>query len=353
MGTDYDTFAVDETGSVRDRWIEALEERHLADRTFRRSAAPSRRSRRSTWSVAAGSRGGRPWRGPASALPSPLLRPLHFLVVGHVVRAWAPPHPSRRIADLGCGTGAAGAAWALECPGPPALAESTGTPGRWRRPGGRGASSAPGRPKGDLARAPLDADGIVVAFAANELPKGPREELRGRLEERSRLGLACSWSSRSPGRPRLGGRLGRLVSRAGGGPTNGGSPRNSLLSSSGSTGGGARPPRARGADAVASRPAILTLHEPIEARGRGGHHTSRRFWKAAGRIAAVLVTAIAVGAAAGAGPTVAEAEAFVKKAEERLLELWVKSERASWVQSNFITDDTEAIAADARRTCSP
>ena len=33
--------------------------------------------------------------------------------------------------------------------------------------------------------------------------------------------------------------------------------------------------------------------------------------------------------------------------EAQLLDLWVKRERASWVQSNFITEDTEKIAADA------
>ncbi|HEX9760545.1 MAG TPA: M2 family metallopeptidase, partial [Candidatus Acidoferrales bacterium] len=48
-------------------------------------------------------------------------------------------------------------------------------------------------------------------------------------------------------------------------------------------------------------------------------------------------------------PTVAEARQFVERAEARLLELWIKAERAAWVQSNFITVDTELLAADARR----
>ena len=46
-------------------------------------------------------------------------------------------------------------------------------------------------------------------------------------------------------------------------------------------------------------------------------------------------------------PTVAEAERFISQAETRLLELWIKGGRASWVAENFITDDTEAISADA------
>jgi peptidyl-dipeptidase A len=46
-------------------------------------------------------------------------------------------------------------------------------------------------------------------------------------------------------------------------------------------------------------------------------------------------------------PTVAEAERFITRAETRLLDLWIKSGRASWVSENFITDDTEQISADA------
>lgn len=46
-------------------------------------------------------------------------------------------------------------------------------------------------------------------------------------------------------------------------------------------------------------------------------------------------------------PTVAEAEDFMKKAEARLAELSVKVNQANWVHDNFITDDTEALAADA------
>ena len=46
-------------------------------------------------------------------------------------------------------------------------------------------------------------------------------------------------------------------------------------------------------------------------------------------------------------PTVADAEAFIKSAESRLSELDVKNNQAGWVQENFITDDTEALAADA------
>ncbi len=46
-------------------------------------------------------------------------------------------------------------------------------------------------------------------------------------------------------------------------------------------------------------------------------------------------------------PTVAEAEEFMKNTEARLAELDVKVNQAQWVHENFITDDTEALAADA------
>jgi peptidyl-dipeptidase A len=51
--------------------------------------------------------------------------------------------------------------------------------------------------------------------------------------------------------------------------------------------------------------------------------------------------------AAGSAPTVAEAERFISQAETRLLDLWIKGGRASWVADNFITEDTESISADA------
>ena len=42
-------------------------------------------------------------------------------------------------------------------------------------------------------------------------------------------------------------------------------------------------------------------------------------------------------------------EAFAEQMEQRLFDLWIKRERAAWVQSNFITFDTEKIAADSSK----
>ena len=48
-------------------------------------------------------------------------------------------------------------------------------------------------------------------------------------------------------------------------------------------------------------------------------------------------------------PTVEEATSFVNVAERRLLDLGTRAGRAAWVQANFITDDTERIAADLNK----
>jgi peptidyl-dipeptidase A len=44
-------------------------------------------------------------------------------------------------------------------------------------------------------------------------------------------------------------------------------------------------------------------------------------------------------------PTVAEAQQFMDKAEARLAELSLKGNQANWIHENFITEDTEGIAA--------
>jgi peptidyl-dipeptidase A len=52
-------------------------------------------------------------------------------------------------------------------------------------------------------------------------------------------------------------------------------------------------------------------------------------------------------AAKASPPTVEEARRFIEAAESRLLDLAAKSQRAAWVHGTFITNDTEAIAAQA------
>jgi peptidyl-dipeptidase A len=57
---------------------------------------------------------------------------------------------------------------------------------------------------------------------------------------------------------------------------------------------------------------------------------------------------LVIQAQAASKPTLADAEQFMNQAEARLNEIEVKAARASWVQENFITDDTEALSADAQ-----
>lgn len=111
------------------KWVAALEARHLADlrvpevtRALRALSSAYVERRRQPSSPA----GGRHVRG---ALDSAGKRaafalfyaPLHFIAVTEVVRAQAPTHAPQSIVDLGCGTGAAGAAWALASPTAPSV----------------------------------------------------------------------------------------------------------------------------------------------------------------------------------------------------------------------------------------
>ncbi len=63
---------------------------------------------------------------------------------------------------------------------------------------------------------------------------------------------------------------------------------------------------------------------------------------------ALLISPIVVAQSAPAGPpTVAEAKAFLDRAEADLLVLSNEASRAGWVQATYITDDTEALSAKA------
>jgi peptidyl-dipeptidase A len=72
---------------------------------------------------------------------------------------------------------------------------------------------------------------------------------------------------------------------------------------------------------------------------------------AAAAIACMLVAIFGVfkNKSAKAKPTLAEAEKFIADTENLLADLAAKESRADWVQSNFITDDTEAIASQANQ----
>jgi len=72
----------------------------------------------------------------------------------------------------------------------------------------------------------------------------------------------------------------------------------------------------------------------------------------AGMLLAAVMPALAEAPAASNAkgkPTTTEARAFIEGAEQRLKDLSIRAGRAAWVQVNFITDDTEQMAADAQR----
>lgn len=72
-----------------------------------------------------------------------------------------------------------------------------------------------------------------------------------------------------------------------------------------------------------------------------------------GRKALLVAISLIILSACSASPggtkaTPADADKFIADAEKRLEKVAIKDSRASWVQANFITDDTDALAADAK-----
>ena len=139
--------------------------------------------------------------------------PLHYLATRHVLRsldrALIPP-PST-IVDLGCGNGAAGAAWAV------AAGTTSRVTGIDRHPWAVEEARWTYRTlrldgitrQGDATRAPAvkPGSGIVAAYLLNELPGGQRARVEDQLIAAGDAGLACSSSNRLPVASRPGGRL--------------------------------------------------------------------------------------------------------------------------------------------------
>ena len=118
--------------------------------------------------------------------------PLHFLLIAEIVRRLPAARVVPTIVDLGCGTGASGAAWAVQCDRLPtvvavernhwALTEAAATY--------RAFDLNATLRRGDLsaARWPGGKAGILAAFTVNELADTPREALRDQLLERAAHG---------------------------------------------------------------------------------------------------------------------------------------------------------------------
>jgi SAM-dependent methyltransferase len=167
-------------------WMSFLESRHLADLTFPEvsralralsSAYVERRGKLPEGAALAGA-------GKRAAFGL-FYGPLHFLLVRHIVDSV--PELTRgmgEIVDLGCGTGAAGVAWATAC------AQGVAVHGVDRHPWAVEEARETYRVFGlrnrtrveDVGKVALpDRSAVVAAFAINELNAATRDRLLSRL----------------------------------------------------------------------------------------------------------------------------------------------------------------------------
>jgi len=191
----------DPTDDAFSRWLAAAERRYLADLT----RAEVGRALRALGSCYLHRRGQLPQgraldgRGKRAAFAL-YYGPLHFLVVRAIADGLGQPdagassgprpRPPRPIVDVGCGTGAAGAAWALrtgaEVRGfdlnPWSVAEASWT---YRTLGVQGTAR---RDQVAAWRLPRQPSLVLAAFVVNELSAADRDGLLVRLVEAARLG---------------------------------------------------------------------------------------------------------------------------------------------------------------------
>jgi hypothetical protein len=175
-------------------WYAALEERHLASLTF----PEVRRALQSLSALYVGKRekiaGGTALDGAGKRAAFALFYgPLHFLTVRAVALALQAEEPvPERLVDLGCGTGVAGAAWALACGGRPEVAgiDTSGWAIGEAAWNARILGVRATYQRGDLTAVPLGRarEGTIAAYAINELPDAARETMRERLLAAARAG---------------------------------------------------------------------------------------------------------------------------------------------------------------------
>jgi trans-aconitate methyltransferase len=128
--------------------------------------------------------------------------PLHFLLLAHIVEQLPDAAADvQTLVDLGCGTGASGAAWAIACGERSSGAARKGPPrvvAIDRHPWAVGEAAATYRGlgisatvrQGDIATAvlPTGKSSILAAFTMNELTETARDALMTRLVERAAAG---------------------------------------------------------------------------------------------------------------------------------------------------------------------
>jgi SAM-dependent methyltransferase len=175
-------------------WIATLEAKHLAELTFP-EVSRALRALSSTYverrqKLAEGAALSGTGKRAAFAL---FYGPLHHLLLRHIVeRLPEATADIRTLLDLGCGTGASGAAWASACRTAPRVI------GIDRHPWAIGEAAATYRAfripatvlRGDIANAvlPKGPASILAAFTMNELGDSERDMLLTRLVDRARQG---------------------------------------------------------------------------------------------------------------------------------------------------------------------
>ena len=185
------------------RWIATLEEKHLSELTFS-EVARALRALSSTYverrdKLAAGAALSGTGKRAAFSL---FYGPLHHLLLAHIVENIPGAVADvGTLLDLGCGTGASGAAWAIACRRVSAQGKRQGGPrvtGIDRHPWAVGEAAATYRAfgiaatvrQGDIGSIglPKGPASILAAFTLNELADPARDALMTRLVERASQG---------------------------------------------------------------------------------------------------------------------------------------------------------------------
>lgn len=182
------------SASPFDRWVADLERRHLAELSF-----PEVRKGLQALSALYVERRGRIGAGAAfdgagkRAAFALFYGPLHFLVATEIVAGVGAPAPRlSQVLDLGCGTGAAGAAWALAADGTPEVrgVDRSGWAAREARETCRALGLRGHAAAGDLLRERFGGKGVgvLLGWVVNELETAAREALLPRLLAAARDG---------------------------------------------------------------------------------------------------------------------------------------------------------------------
>ena len=184
-------------------WIATLEAKHLAELTFP-EVSRALRALSSTYverrqKLAEGAALSGAGKRAAFAL---FYGPLHYLLLSHIVEQLpGATENMSTLLDLGCGTGASGAAWANACRDRPAERNREAGPriaAVDRHPWAVGEAAATYRAfkipatvrRGDIANTalPKGPASILAAFTMNELGEPERDALLTQLVERARQG---------------------------------------------------------------------------------------------------------------------------------------------------------------------